>query len=266
MKFPAALMLTLAAAAAPACAAGAAAKAPAEAQVMIVGTFHFSNPGRDLHNVKSVDVMEPKRQAELAAITRSLSRFKPTMVAVEWAAPRTTERYADYLAGKAPSSNEVEQLGFRLAAAQGLKTVHGVDVDGDFPFEPVSKWAEKNGMGPRLAASHASIAAMVEKLGALQRSGTLSATLKHMNAPANLREADSFYGDALRYGSGDEQPGALLVSAWAARNYQICARIAQAVKPGERVVVFYGAGHVPMLKRCLGDIPGFKVVDPGTYL
>lgn len=263
MNLPAALMLTLATASAAPAFAG---PGPAPAQVMIIGTFHFSNPGHDLHNVKAVDVMEPKRQAELAAIARSLSRFKPTVVAVEWAAPRTTARYADYLAGKAPSSNEVEQLGFRLAAAQGLKTVHGVDVDGDFPFEPVAKWAEKNGMGARLAASHASIAAMVEKLGELQRSGTLSATLKHMNAEANLREADAFYGDAMRYGSGDEQPGALLVSAWAARNYQICARIAQVVKPGDRVVVVYGAGHVPMLKRCLGDIPGFKIVDPGNYL
>jgi hypothetical protein len=259
MKLPAAVLLSLAAAT-PAFAA------EAPAQIMLIGTFHFSNPGQDLHNVKAVDVLAPERQKELQAITRGLSRFKPTLVAVEWPAKKTNERYADYLAGKAPSSNEVEQLGFRLAAAHGLKNVYGIDVDGEFPFEPVAKWAEQNGMAPRLAASQASIGKLVGQISDMQRTSTLGATLKFMNSEAHLREANGFYGDALRYGSGDEQPGAVLNSAWAARNYQICARLAQTVKPGERAVVFYGAGHAPLLRQCIRDIPGFKLVDPLRYL
>lgn len=259
MKLPAAMLFALAAAV-PAFAA------EAPAQIMLIGTFHFSNPGHDLHNVQAVDVLAPQRQKELQAITRSLARFKPTLVAVEWPEKKASERYADYLAGKPPSSNEVEQLGFRLAAAQGLRTVHGIDVDGDFPFEPVAKWAEDNGMAPRLAASQAAIGKLVEKISATQRSSTIGATLKLMNSEAHLREGNAFYGDALRYGSGSVQPGAALNSAWAARNYEICARLAQAVKPGERAVVFYGGGHIPLLKQCIGDIPGLKLVDPARYL
>jgi hypothetical protein len=262
MKIPAALTLSLAACATPAFAADA--RAPA--QVMIVGTFHFSNPGHDQHNVKAVDVMLPARQAELQAVSRALSKFKPTLVAVEWPEQKTTERYADYLSGKTPSSNEVEQLGFRLAAAQGLKMVHGVDVDGDFPYEPVAAWADKNGMAARLAASHADIGKLVEKVSAMQQTKTLGATLKFINTEAYQREANAFYGDALRYGSGATQPGAALNSAWASRNFEICARLAQAIKPGERAVVFYGVGHAPLLKRCIQDIPGFQLVDAGKYL
>ena len=29
-------------------------------QVMLVGTYHFSNPGKDIHNVKAVDVLTAK--------------------------------------------------------------------------------------------------------------------------------------------------------------------------------------------------------------
>jgi len=30
-----------------------------KAQVMLIGTYHFSNPGQDLNNVKAVDVQIP---------------------------------------------------------------------------------------------------------------------------------------------------------------------------------------------------------------
>src|SRR4051812_37581346 len=32
-------------------------------QVMILGVYHFGNPGRDLHNVQAEDVTTPRRQA-----------------------------------------------------------------------------------------------------------------------------------------------------------------------------------------------------------
>ena len=51
------------------------------ARVLIVGTYHFSNPGQDQANVDAVDVTAPQRQAELQAITDALAKFAPTMVA-----------------------------------------------------------------------------------------------------------------------------------------------------------------------------------------
>ncbi|HTD29587.1 MAG TPA: hypothetical protein VK660_09385, partial [Xanthomonadaceae bacterium] len=94
------------------------------ARVMIVGTFHFSNPGHDLHDVKAVDVTTPKRQAELQAISDALATFHPTVVAVEWPEDITTPRYAQFLKGTLPAStNEVVQLGFRVARQTGLKQV-----------------------------------------------------------------------------------------------------------------------------------------------
>jgi hypothetical protein len=48
---------------------------PAEAQtvsVMIVGGFHMSNPGHDMHNVQADDMLAPKRQAEIARVNEAL--------------------------------------------------------------------------------------------------------------------------------------------------------------------------------------------------
>src|SRR5262249_55992291 len=96
--------------------------AAAAVQVMIVGTFHMSNPGHDLHNTTVDDVLAPQRQTEIGAIASSLKRFQPTQVMAEWPADAVAERYPKYLAGTLPPSrNEVVQLGFRLAQEPGPK-------------------------------------------------------------------------------------------------------------------------------------------------
>ena len=57
-----------------------------------------------------------------------------------------------------------------------------------------------------------------------------------------------------------------LNAAWAKRNFGICARLLQALKPGDRAVVFYGQGHVPQLAACLRSALGVAVVEPGMFL
>ena len=123
------------------------------ARVILIGTYHFSNPGQDQANVESVDVTMPRRQAELQAVTDALAGFKPTFVGVEWPAEAARDNYARYLDGTLPASrNEVVQLGFRLAKQVGIERVHGLDVPGDFPFEPLSAWAQANGKSGDLQA------------------------------------------------------------------------------------------------------------------
>jgi hypothetical protein len=37
-------------------------------EVMVLGTYHFGNPGLDLNNMKADSVLTPARQRELAAV------------------------------------------------------------------------------------------------------------------------------------------------------------------------------------------------------
>lgn len=248
--------------------AGAAAQSSAApVQVMVVGVYHMSNPGHDLHNMRVDDVLAPARQAEVAAITAALARFRPTRVAVEWPRDTAAARYARYLAGTlAPSRNEVVQLGFRLAKAAGAQGVDGIDVDGDFPYEPVKAFADAHGMAPVLDSLGASIDALNREEERLLATGGTSAALRHINDPARLATDNAFYRTALRMGAGDAQPGVELATAWYRRNALICANLLQLARPGDRIVMFYGFGHALLLRQCVSETPGLRLVEPNDYL
>jgi uncharacterized protein DUF5694 len=243
------------------------AAAPAPVSVMIVGNFHMSNPGRDIHNLTVDDMLSPKRQAEIAAVTDALNRFHPTAVAAEWPADIASERYAKYLAGTLdPSRNEVVQLGFRLARTAGLKDFHGVDVDGDFPYEPLDAYARAHGQGAILDQAQAEVGADMKAQDEMLKTSSVAANLRHMNDPSLIARSNGFYRTTLRIGGGATQPGADLLTAWYRRNFLICANIIQLSKPGDRIVVFYGAGHSFLLRQCVQETPGFELVEPNAFL
>ena len=238
---------------------------PAKVSVIIVGTFHMSNPGHDMHNVTVDDVLLPKSQAELARITDAFAHFHPTVVMAEWPAAQTTERYTQYLAGTLPPSrNEVVQLGFRLAKTVGLTHVYGIDADGDFPYGPVETFAKSHGQTQIIDRLNAEEEANVQTLNNILKSSGIPATLRYLNDPTHIN--NSFYRQTLRIGEGTQQPGADLLTAWYHRNFLICSNILQNSHPGDRIVIFYGSGHAFLLRQCIAETPGFTLVEPNTYL
>jgi hypothetical protein len=246
--------------------ASAAAAGTAPVEVMILGTFHMANPGRDLHNQKVPDVLAPQEQAQLARIATSLAAFKPTRVDVEWPKETVAERYPQFLAGTLPPSrNEVVQLGFRLGRITRA-AIEGIDADGDFPYEPVEAWAKAHGRGRELEAMGAAVEKRVQEESEALRDHGIAGELRLINDPARLARGQEFYGSMPRFGSGDEQPGVALLTAWYKRNMVICARIAQQATPGDRIVVMFGSGHAFLLRRCVGEIPGWKLVEPAAFL
>jgi hypothetical protein len=235
--------------------------------VMIVGGFHMSNPGHDLHNVQADDMLAPGRQAEIARVTGALAKFKPTLVAVEWPADLVNQRYDAYLKGTlAPSRNEVVQLGFRLAKSAGLARVEGIDVDGDFPYDAVAAYAKAHGMDGLIASANAEVETMVKAQDALLAKGSVGGVLRFLNDPAQVARGQDFYRMMLKVGGGGDQPGAELLTQWYRRNFLICANLVQRAKPGDHVVMFYGAGHAFLLRQCVSEMPGYRLVEANDYL
>lgn len=240
---------------------------PAPVEVMIVGVFHMSNPGRDIHNVQVPDVLEAKPQAEIAAVTDALARFRPTKVGVEWPEDIVAERYKQYQAGTlAPSHNEVVQLGFRLAKTAGAQGVYSLDADGDFPYERVQNFAAGQGFKGLLDDLNAQTEALVQTETRLLAQKGIGATLRFLNEPEQIREGHAFYREMLRVGNGSDQPGVDLVTAWYRRNFLICSNLLALAKPGDRIVVFFGSGHAMLLRQCVTETPGLKLVEPNDYL
>ncbi len=235
-------------------------------EVMVVGVFHMSNPGHDLHNLTVDDVLEPKRQGEIAALTGALARFKPTKIGVEWPADVVIERYKQYLAGTLPASrNEVVQLGFRLAKTTGAE-VYSLDADGDFPYERLKNFAETRDFSGLLDQMNAAIQDSVDEQARVLAQKGVSADLRFLNDPTRLKGDNAFYRNMLRIGLGGDQPGADLTAAWYHRNFLICANLLQLAKPDDRIVIFFGSGHAYLLRQCVTETPGFKLIEPNDYL
>lgn len=253
------------------------APAPEPIEVMVLGSYHMSNPGQDVHNARIDPVTTPGKQAQLEAIAEALARFRPTAVAVERIARDQTtmldHRYPAFTpADLLTNPDERVQLGYRLAHRLSLERVYAIDEqdrEGQpsyFPYEEVQNWAGANGARDRLGAMHGEVGAMVADLERRQATETVGQLLAGINTPERVRADQGFYARLTGFGAGDEQPGAVLNARWYARNAQIFARLMQVARPGDRIVVVYGSGHNYWLRQMVETTPGFRLVEPGDYL
>ena len=234
----------------------------AVAEVLVVGTFHMANPGHDMFNMQADDVLAPKRQAEIAQVVGVLKKFNPTKIAVESNIynRRAEKEYADYLAGKYTlTRNEIDQIGYRLAKELGHKQIYAVDIDGDFPFQPIATYAKANGRSKELDAIQADVGAMVKAQGEFLAAHTVLETLLYMNADAKVAEDMGFYFRYAHYGQSGEWPGADLIAAWYHRNIRIFTNIVQLAGPDERILVIYGAGHLGWLRQDIANDPTLRL-------
>ncbi len=226
-------------------------------EILVLGTYHMANPGRDVHNMHADDVLAPKRQQEIAQLMDVLTRFHPTKIAVE--APvdskQVGQRYADYLAGTYTlSTNEVDQIGFRLAKLLGHRAVYAVDESGDYPFERVINWAKGNGRGQQLEAMEAGTGARVKAEGDFLASHTVLEMLEYMNADSRVAQDVAMYFAFVPYGDPGDYAGSDLVALWYQRNIRIYHNITALIdSPSDRILVIYGAGHLGWLQQDIAN-------------
>lgn len=239
--------------------------------LMVVGTPHLANHGRDVINLQVDDVMTPARQAEIEAIVAALARFAPTRVVVEHPVAGQAAldaRYADYRAGRyALGRSEVDQIGLRLAARLDLPRVDAGDWNGMPPGDIASMdWDAY----ARRTGKEAMVAAMRDPRGlegAVPAGVALADVLVRTNTPAALAERHRRYYDYAMLGDDVDAPGANWMANWHGRNLRIFARLVRlAESPRERMLVVYGAGHAPLLRQFGEQSGAFLVVDPVPYL
>jgi len=245
-------------------------------EVMVIGTYHFANPGLDLANVKADDVLKPGRQKELEALSTALAQFRPTRIVVERIA-KTPElldhRYAEFTpADLAKNRDERYQIAYRLAHRLGMKNVYAIDEDPDatepdyFPFGKVVEWAKANGKEANLNAELDNAKAIVGQIEKLQAEGSIAHVLINLNRPDRAAQDQGWYYKVLAYGDTDKQPGAELNAYWYMRNAKIFAKLMTVTQPGDRVLIVYGSGHNYWLRHFAGTTPGYLNVDPTPYL
>ncbi len=245
-------------------------------QVMIIGMEHFANPGQDLINTKVESVLTPKKQQELQDISESLMRFKPTLVAVEGLTNEPEFIEQDYLTFEAEDllkdPNETVQVGYRLAKMAGLSNVYGIDEqpsDGEpdyFPADKFFKHLADTKQQEEFNLAFANIKQELDGFFAKHKKEHLGNYLAKLNSKGSPVISLSFYLEMLKYDQGEKQPGAEVFAYYMMRNTKIASKLLDVAKPGDRVVVVYGAGHKAWLDFIFNNMQGVELVDPVPYL
>ncbi|MCX6561623.1 MAG: DUF5694 domain-containing protein [Candidatus Aminicenantes bacterium] len=232
-------------------------------EILILGTYHMANPGRDIFNMSADDVLSPKRQAEIGELLEVLKRFKPTKIAIESTVyeDRRPKQYADYLADKYTlSQNEIDQIGFRLAKELGMKAIYPVDIDGDFPMQRVHNFAKAKGQSQIMDQLMFEIGEMVKQQDAYLHSHSVLETLLYMNDDTKVAQDVGFYLREAHMGEPGDYAGPDLLASWYQRNIRIYNNIANIIaSPNERVLVIYGAGHLGWLRQIVTNDPAMKL-------
>lgn len=242
------------------------------AEVMILGTYHFANPDADVVNVEADDVLSAARQSQIRAVVESLSRFEPTKVAVEIPLAdssrisRTDSLYRAYANGTHElGRNEIQQIGFRLAERFGHDRLYATDYRNAFPFGEVMSYAAKHDTAFAQYAQRWQ-QKIQQTQDSLQGNATIPEILRILNGPESFADTEAIYARTASVGDSTNYVGADLTTKWHERNLRIFANFARIAEPGDRILVLYGSGHVPMLRQLVEASPRMELVDPLNYL
>jgi hypothetical protein len=242
-----------------------------DVQILVLGTYHFDNPGLDAVRVNVPDHLGAAKQAEIAEVVEALAAFEPTRVAVEHYAtkqPDLSAAYAAYRDGRHELHvSEAEQLGFRLARRFDHPDVYGVDDPGSVPM-PLDRLVEvaREHDPETLCQLEDAIATAGDRASAALAASTVREALRALNDPREIADGHSFYVWLTKVVHAQDYVGADVLSGWYNRNLRIFANLTRVVGDSDRVLVIFGSGHVAILRDLVQSAPGFSLADPLDYL
>ena len=246
------------------------AEEPEPAQVMLFGVFHFVNPGLDVVKTDQIDVMTEDNQAYLQALSARIGAYNPTAILLEFGPdlePEIQREFRRYVDGQFElPSNEIYQLGFRIAAISEADTVYGFDERHvSWNAEPLFEYLETTDL-----ETGARMSAFIEELTLDHQQAQDKLSLQENLARTNDPDLDalnrSFYIFTNHVGDRDDFVGADAAASWWHRNFRMYAHVQRFAKPGERVLVIGGQGHTAILRQLLADDQDREAVDVRPYL
>ena len=178
------------------------------------------------------------------------------------------EEYRRYLAGTFKlTADELHQLGFRVAAELGHDRIYAIDWnEGTGDLGQVFAFAQAH--QPEIYAQL--IVNGQQGLDAAQASVATTSVREMLcgaNDLAGLQQSHQSYLTMARVGEGKEYVGIDWVKGWYERNLKIFVNLTRIVTaPQDRILVIYGAGHIPLLSQFIRDSGLYTLESVETYL
>jgi len=241
-------------------------------EVLLLGTFHFDNPGLDVAQFEDANVLTAKRQQEIEELVKKLIAFQPDAIFIE-ATPRFQKHFDSLLTAYKNgryqlTANEIDQLGFRLGKEQNLSTLHCVDYSGaNFPFDSLVKVVTAAQQTQMLQNMKKSIDSIQKVHNLRLKTSTITEILLASNSKESREISVGGYFQFLKAGRQDNHVGTYLVSEWWRRNMMIYENILKRLTGNEkRIVVIFGSAHAALLHEFMQYNPDLKLVDVSTVL
>ena len=249
-------------------------------EILVIGTYHFNNPGLDVAKYKVLDIMDEKPQKQLEEISSAIAKFKPTKIFTEWELKNQLALdtlynkylegiYFDYVAKKYPkrkfyTHSEIVQLAFRTAKKINHKKVYAIDYrETSFEYDSVMKFIDSVRLPNFKKEVMNDIKNIETKSNLLFAQNDLLKCLYFFNSKED-RDADiPWYvgkiNDSDKLGT---YIGAFLASEWYRRNLYMLANIQKQTEAGDkRIMVLAGASHITMFLELLKHDSNYKIVE-----
>ncbi len=255
--------------------------APTRPQVLLLGIFHFENPGLDAHKSKyTFDPFSDTGRQQVEEVLARLDAFAPTKILIE----RSPQYQADidtwYDSNKegrqSANPNEILTIGFALAHRLGHPRVYGFDARAEWltttPETQEAFIAAAKAMNMEWTLDDpidARYMQMYKASDEIEESLTLRQRLRLINNPDALRLSHGayLYSSGFRLSDGTTFPGPDgFTSAWHNRNLRMYANVQRIAEPNDRILIIVGAGHAPILKHCIESDPLMILVPVDAYL
>jgi len=241
-------------------------------KVLLLGCFHFDNPGLDVAKFDNANILSEKRQKEVMELLAKLKQFKPDKIFVE--APVSYQGTLDsnimkYKSGQLTlKANETHQLGFRLAKELNLPTLYAVDYqDADFPYDSLVKSAMEANQMNLLGFMKKSIDSIQNAFNESLKNNTIREILLKQNSNAMNDLGVGFYFDFLIAGKEGNHVGSYLISEWWRRNMIIYENILKKMTGKEdRILIIFGQGHTALLDAMMKYNKNFELVPLNSVL
>lgn len=246
-------------------------------QALLIGTFHYNNPGADVAKTKSFDILSDSSQEELEAIAEDIKTFNPTKIFVEWPYDKQIEldslynlyRKGLYFENDSLSDfykkNEIFQLAFRVAKKNNLKKVIGIDYkDSEFPFDSlmtvISNAKQTNLQSEIESVINTFTADFNDKI---ESGATLLDLTNYLNTPKLRKMSNKFHNEIpLIAGEKGNFIGPFLTSEWYKRNLYMWSIAEKQIEVNdERIMILLGASHIATIKGFIDENEKWETIE-----
>lgn len=258
--------------------------------IMILGSGHLANPGKDRFNLRMDDVLAEKRQREIERLVSQLEPFRPTKIGIQADqrfASEINSNYQDYLTGTYQLKRwEGEQIGFRLGKQMEHPKIYCVDYlpeqdpffleDFDLDLIDADKFAMEHNQEHLLPKIEDFFTPDTKTNG--EDDGRFWIESKkyepiidmfiRYNETEGRRADHKVYLRMAKVGLDDQYPGANWVGhQWYTRNLKIFVNLTRITESADdRILVIIGAGLVYLVQQFLQESGKYNVESPLNYL